>query len=234
MRHLPIAIALCASLLSPASAETVPRGSAHDARVRVATWVDGQVYRIETALTHVTTVELGDGETIRSIIAGDTEGFLFDGVPGARAFAIKPTAGGVRTNVVVYTDRRSYYFDVVEAGGIPHYAVRFAYPEEPVPQAIASGAPTFAYGASGDAEFRPGSVHDDGTFTYFAFPPNVPVPAIFRTDRLGRERAVNALAAGPGVIRVSGVSPRWVLRLGDEVVCIQAAVPAMPMQRPST
>ena len=42
-------------------------------------------------------------------------GFQFDGVPGGRAFAIKPAASDVATNITVYTNRRSYYFHVVEA-----------------------------------------------------------------------------------------------------------------------
>ncbi|RII36873.1 conjugal transfer protein TrbG, partial [Pseudooceanicola sediminis] len=88
--------------------------------MRVATWTEGQIYRVVTTLTRVTTVEFGEGETIRSIIAGDTVGFQFDGVPGGRAFAIKPTASGVATNITVYTNRRSYYFHVVEARETPH------------------------------------------------------------------------------------------------------------------
>ena len=60
----------------------------------------------------------------------------------------------------------------------------------------------------------------DGTFTYFRFARNAPVPAIFRHTR-GAERSVNSQAQADGVIRVSGVNPEWVLRLGDEVVCIQ-------------
>lgn len=51
----------------------------------------------EQLATHVTTVEFGEGESIRSIIAGDTEGFEIDGVPGGQAFAIKPIARGVHT-----------------------------------------------------------------------------------------------------------------------------------------
>ena len=80
----------------------------------IATYQEGQVYRLNVSLTHVTTIEFGDGETIRSIIAGDTEGFEIDGVPGGQAFAIKPLARGVHTNVTVYTNRRSYYFNVQE------------------------------------------------------------------------------------------------------------------------
>ena len=95
-------------LSAPAAfAETTPRPGPHDNRVRIATWTEGQVYRVVTTLTRVTTVEFGEGETIRSIIAGDTVGFQFDGVPGGRAFAIKPAASGVATNITVYTNRRS-------------------------------------------------------------------------------------------------------------------------------
>lgn len=36
-----------------------------------------------------------------------------------------------------------------------------------------------------------------------------------------RVRVVNTMAQGDGVIRVSGISDRWVLRRGEEEVCIQ-------------
>ena len=207
---------------STAWAETTPKRGAHDHRVRIATWVDGQVFRVVTSLTRVTTVEFGAGETIRSIIAGDTVGFQFDAVPGGRAFAIKPVASGVATNITVYTNRRSYYFHVVETRETPHYVVQFRYPESRGTrrQAVAAAAPNANYGASEQLEFTPVSVWDDGTFTYFRFARNAPVPAIFRHTR-GAERSVNSQAQADGVIRVSGVNPEWVLRLGDEVVCIQ-------------
>lgn len=206
----------------PAIAETTPRPGSHDARVRVAAWTEGQVYRVVTSLTRVTSIEFGEGETIRSIIAGDTAGFQFDGVPGGRAFAIKPVASGVATNITVYTNRRSYYFHVVEARETPHYVVQFRYPESSAPaaNAVAAGAPNSNYAASQQAEFTPTAVWDDGTFTYFRFPKNAPLPAIFRWTG-GRERTVNSVAQEEGVIRVSGVHRQWVLRLGDEVVCIQ-------------
>ena len=74
-------------LSAPAAfAETTPRPGPHDNRVRIATWTEGQVYRVVTTPTRVTTVEFGEGETIRSIIAGDTVGFQFDGVPVDAAF----------------------------------------------------------------------------------------------------------------------------------------------------
>jgi len=219
-----IAILSLALSTGLAFAEAIPRGSANDHRVRIATYQEGQVYRLSVSLTHVTSIEFGEGESIRSIIAGDTEGFEIDGVPGGRAFAIKPLARGVHTNVTVYTSRRSYYFNVDEVSSPTFYVVQFRYPEDNRRPAnvIAQAAPNYNYGASARTEFTPTRVWDDGTFTYFAFPRNAPVPAIFRYAN-GRERSVNTGAVQDGVIRVSGVSRQWVLRLGEEVVCIEAA-----------
>lgn len=208
---------------STALAEATPRRGPNDARVRIATYQEGQVFRLNVSLTHVTTIEFGTGETIRSILAGDTEGFELDGVPGGQAFAIKPLARGVHTNVTVYTNRRSYYFNVQEVSTPTFYVVQFRYPEDKQrPQnAVAAQAPNYNYGASDRTEITPVRVWDDGTFTYFQFARNAPVPAIFRYSN-GRERTINTQATEPGVIRVSGVNAQWVLRLGDVVVCIQS------------
>lgn len=203
-------------------AEAIPRGGPNDSRVRLATYQEAQVYRLSVSLTHVTTVEFGEGESIRSIIAGDTEGFEIDGVPGGQAFAIKPVARGVHTNVTVYTNRRSYYFNVQEVQSPTFYVVQFRYPDEDAgpTRAIAQQAPNYNYGASARTEFTPTRVWDDGTFTYFEFPRNAPVPAIFRYSN-GRERTVNTQAQDTGVIRVSGVNDQWALRIGEVVVCIE-------------
>ena len=206
-----------------AFAEAIPRSGSNDSRVRVATYQDGQVYRLKVSLTHVTTVEFGQGESIRSIIAGDTEGFQLDGVPGGRAFAVKPNARSVHTNITVYTNRRSYYFNVTESASPTFYVVQFRYPDESrrPTNAVAQRAPNYNYAASNRTNFTPSSVWDDGTFTFFRFPRNAPVPAIFQHNN-GRERTVNSTQVEDGVLRVSGVGREWVLRLGDDIVCIQS------------
>ena len=223
MRRFGLAFLCLVIMASTAFAENTPRRGPNDSRVRIATYVDQQVYRLNVSLTHVTTVEFGEGETIRSILAGDTEGFELDGVPGGQAFAIKPLARGVHTNVTVYTNRRSYYFNVMEVSSPTFYVVQFRYPdEERRPQnAVAAQAPNYNYGASDRTEITPARVWDDGTFTFFRFPRNAPVPAIFQHNN-GRERTVNSTQIEDGVLRVSGVGREWVLRLGDEIVCIQS------------
>ena len=196
-----------------AFAEAIPRGGPNDNRVRLATYQEGQVYRLNVSLTHVTTIEFGEGESIRAIIAGDTEGFEIDGVPGGQAFAIKPVARGVHTNVTVYTNRRSYYFNVEEASNPTFYVVQFRYPEdEHRPRnAIAQAAPNYNYAASERLEFTPLRVWDDGTFTYFQFERNAPVPAHVhngwdRSTDLGPDgRGLDSLALLEVVARVNQI-----------------------------
>jgi type IV secretion system protein VirB9 len=216
-------LALCIG--TSAVAEKVPGRGTHDARVRVTHHVDGQVYVVKTSLTRATTIEFEDGERIVSIVAGDTASFSFQSIPGDRVFAIKPTSRGVKTNVTVYTDRRSYYFTLKE-GPSPFYVVRFSYPKNKRQSASSTpvrSAQNANYGVNEQNEVTPLSVWDDGAFTYFRFKPNAPVPAIFKVTN-GRERSVNSQVIKDRVVRVSGTSQQWALRLGGQEVCIAELV----------
>lgn len=203
-----------------AFAEAVPAGSRLDARVRETRYVDGQVFVVQTSLTRATTIEFEPGERIVSVVAGDTSSFQFQTIPGDRVVAIKPTSRGARTNATIYTDRRSYYFTLQE-GQAPFYVVRFTYPRSsnPAAQPVLRGPDNFNYGVSEQNEITPMSVWDDGTFTYFRFRPGAPVPSIFAV-RNGRERSVNSSIVEDRVVRVSGTSLQWVVRLGNLEVCI--------------
>lgn len=215
-----LAIAVAATLALPAWAERIPGPSTLDHRVRETRWVDGQVFRVRVALTRATTIEFGEGETILSIVAGDTESFQFEGVPGGRVMAIKPTAHGVETNVTVYTSERSYYFRLIE-GESPFYVVRFNYPEKKkdINRAVARKEPSASYGVSAQTEITPISITDDGTFTYFRFAKNAPLPAIFKVSN-GKERSTNSTKLENGMMRVSGTSRQWALRLGETEICV--------------
>jgi type IV secretion system protein VirB9 len=202
-------------------AEAVPGRGKHDARVRVTRHVDGQVFVVKTSLTRATTIEFEEGERIVSIVAGDTASFSFQSIPGDRVFAIKPTSRGVKTNVTVYTDRRSYYFTLRE-GASPFYVVRFSYPKKS--RQSAGSVPVRSvqnanYGANEENEITPLAVWDDGAFTFCKVRPNAPVPALFKV-RNGRERSVNSQTVERRVLRVSGTSEQWALRLGDQEVYI--------------
>lgn len=67
-------------------------------------------------------------------------------------------------------------------------------------------------------DIRPRGVWDDGRFTYFLFPKNIPNPAIYRTvPGSGEEAEVNWHVDGDEVV-VHGIGPAWNLRLGESVI----------------
>jgi type IV secretion system protein VirB9 len=221
---------LLASLCAlPASAETAPKSGSHDARVTYATYAEGQVYRITTRLRTVTLVELGEGEKIQSIAIGDLESFKIDKLERANLFIIKPVVAGATTNLTVETQRNIYFLQVTEsAKGSPNYSVKFTVPgstRSPSPGTeIPPSLPmTYKILKKGSRlpDFAPASVSDDGRKTTFVIPAGAPMPVIFRADAKGREYSVNAAVRGT-TITVSARSERWVLRYGDEFVCITA------------
>lgn len=217
--RLAASTALGLLLLSgPLAAEITPRAGPHDARVRDAIYVQGQVYNLVLMLERVTTVELPRGEEIVSVVAGDTQSFDFDAVPGGRAFVIKPKRAGARTNITVFTNRRTYYFVASASRNTAFYSVRFTVPADQnrehgarVPEHRVINS---RYGGSAMTAITPQEVWDDGTFTYFRFAGARELPTIFAISD-GMERVANGQVQRDGTIRVSGTSPYWVLRLGQ-------------------
>ncbi len=71
----------------------------------------------------------------------------------------------------------------------------------------------------GGEDIAPALVFDDGRFTYFSFPPNHEIPAIFFLSPLGEETRIN-FHMEKGLAVVQRLGRRFVLRLGDAVVGI--------------
>jgi type IV secretion system protein VirB9 len=212
----------------PVLAETAPKPGSHDARVTYATYQEGQVYRINTRLRNVTLVELGEGEKIQSIAIGDLESFKIDKLERANLFIIKPVVAGATTNLTVETQRNIYFLQVTEGGrGEPNYSVKFTVPGSTRATAgsdIPASLPmTYKIMKKGRAlpAFAPVSISDDGRKTTFVIPPGAPMPTIFRADAKGQEYSVNSSVRGT-TITVSSRSERWVLRYGEEYVCVTA------------
>lgn len=211
-----------------ASAETRPRPGAHDPRVTYATFVEGQVYNVQTRVQNITLIELGEGERIASIAAGDLEAFKIDKLEGANVFTIKPVIDGASTNLTVETNRHFYFLAVTETKrGQPAWSVKFTVPGSGRSAAASvqppgASLPALNYAVQRQAKpvaFTPSQIWDDGSKTYFRVPPGGPIPAVFRADAKGLEYSVNSAVKGT-VITVAGRSERWVLRYGDEYVCI--------------
>ena len=70
---------------------------------------------------------------------------------------------------------------------------------------------------SGSDEIAPALVFDDGRFTYFSFPPNRDIPAIFYLSPGGEETRLNVHREKELAV-VERMGRRFVLRLGQAVV----------------
>ena len=68
-----------------------------------------------------------------------------------------------------------------------------------------------AYSLQGAATLRPSTIFDDGTSTYFAWPGQADLPAIFVVSSDGVEGLANAVVKD-GYLVVDQLAPRFVLR----------------------
>jgi len=234
IRLTTIAALIALTVPAAALAEARPRAGGNDSRVTYATFQEGQVYTVHTRVRNVTLVELGDGETIRSIAIGDSEAFQVDKLEGPNVFTIKPVLDGASTNLTVETNRRFYFINVVESSRVtPNWSVKFTVPGSGGTRSRAASAAAIpaevpmtyrVLNRKGAAEFAPVGISDDGKRTLFQIPPGAPIPSVFRADAKGRETSVNSSVNGT-IITVGARSERWVLRYGDEYVCIEGSRP---------
>ena len=206
-----------------------------DPRVRHVGYVPDQVVRIDTKLRFITAIEFAVGETVTSVLAGDSQSFELVRLKAGNILSIKPVIGRARTNINVYTNRRTYVFDVREGQRkqLTH-RVQFTYPEEirtagsrfpqnasdPLVADPANSPLNRDYSAAGESEFRPIEAWDDGVATYFRFAPTARRPAIFWSDASGADYTTNPVQTDTDTVRIGIVRDRWTLRIGDQVVCV--------------
>jgi type IV secretion system protein VirB9 len=212
------------------SGSVIPQPSQIDRRVRVVPYVDDQVVLLRGHYGYQIMLELGPDEQIENVAIGDS--LAWQVTPNSRAdtLFLKPLEPDADTNMVVITTRRRYAFELTAAPGFGaqdadiFYRVRFEYPrtDAEAAAAAASSAPlvatNVAYVAAGSEATMPAQVFDDGRNTYFQFPPDAALPAIFARDSAGTETLVNFTMRGP-VMVIQQLAPSFVLRNGaDETV----------------
>jgi type IV secretion system protein VirB9 len=210
------ALFLCALSLS---AESIPRGSVADDRVKMLVYSANQVFKLVAYYGYQIDIQIADSEEIKTIAAGDSVGWQIVGA-GQHIF-IKPMALGARTNLSIVTNKRTYIFDLISRQPSVHgditYLVRFRYPETDLMTSLVTSAagkdgPNFNldYKISGSKNIQPLHVFDDGQFTYFEFDSHRELPALFVVGADGKESLVNYRIEGPYVV---------VERLGDFYTC---------------
>lgn len=199
-------------------------------------WREGGVYRLVTAPEQVADVALQPGENLVSVAAGDTARWVIgDTASGSGAgrrihVLVKPTASGLRTNLVIATDRRVYHLALESRVSGAMAGIGWTYAEDalialragreegrPGTVALALEGLNFSYGIRGPrVPWRPLRVFDDGRQTFIEFPPGFgggEAPPLFAIGAGGAAELVNYRVRGRYYIvdRVLGSAE---LRLG--------------------
>jgi type IV secretion system protein VirB9 len=220
------------AMISPVWAAEAPSPGRLDPRIRTVFYNPDQVVLLKGYFGYQMMLEFGPDERIENVSIGD--GVAWQVTPNKKAtlLFLKPVEKAAPTNMTVVTDRRRYAFQLVSSahGGdrAPDmaYVVRFIYPPEPQPPAVAKleePAPperrNIRYTYTGSRVLLPSLVFDDGRFTYFQWPEGVSIPALFVIAPGGGESLVN-YTVRDGYQVVEQTAAKFVLRDGKEVTTV--------------
>lgn len=194
--------ALQALLAANAEARQRPHDATFVAARQVYAYLPGGLYELHASPGFVTTILLEPGERLTDIAAGDTTRWMVSEAETeteseARAIVlVKPGAAGLKTNIVLITDRRTYLIDAFSHAGAAYAAqISWSYPAPPAPKAHVVAA-AFDYrirtARGGAPRWKPSRVFDDGRRTFIVFPDTIAtseMPPLFIVTDEGGELA---------------------------------------------
>ncbi|HEX5258726.1 MAG TPA: P-type conjugative transfer protein TrbG [Sphingomicrobium sp.] len=188
---------------------------------QVYPWSEGSLYRLYAAPEQISDVALEPGETLVSVAAGDTARWVIGDTssgsgPARRThILVKPVAPGLRTNLIIATDRRIYHVEAVSTERTAMATISWTYPQDSlialragpatapdpaVAPAVAVEALNFGYRIEGDnVAWRPVRAFDDGHQTFIEFPATLgdgEAPPLFVTGTDGKAELVNYRVKG--------------------------------------
>jgi type IV secretion system protein TrbG len=208
--------------------------------IQVYPYTKGALYQVYTAVNQVTDIALEAGEKLVAVSAGDTVRWVVcDTTSGEGATAqvhilVKPIGAELETNLVVTTDRRSYYVELRSSEKTYMASVSWTYAAsdlialksrqertEATGTAIADTGVNldqlrFRYRLEGDAPWKPRQVFDDGARVYIQFPTGLAqseAPPLFVIGSDGKPALVNYRVRGTTYI-VDRLFAAAELRLG--------------------
>lgn len=224
-----------------AEARMAPTREGYVNAIQIWPFTDGALYQVYAAPGRVTVVSLQPGEELVTVAAGDTVRWIVgDTSSGAGAelrvnVLVKPTRSGLKTNLVVTTNRRTYLLELTSTEKAWMASVSWDYPKDRMlalqrqAQAAQATAPVdtglsldkirFRYAVSGsNPPWKPLRAFDDGEKVYIQFPAGIAqgeLPPLFVIGAQGDGQLVNYRFRSPYYIvdRLFGAAE---LRLGGD------------------
>ena len=228
-----------------AEARVPPSREGYINAIQVWPYADGALYQVYTSPGRVTVIALQEGEELVTVSAGDTVRWIVgDTTSGAGAslrvnILVKPTRVGLKTNLVITTNRRTY---LLELSSTPHAWMASAswdYPKDrmlalqkqaqqaqaaaPVDSGLSLEQIKFRYAITGDSPpWKPLRAFDDGERVYIQFPAGIAqgeLPPLFVIGSQGDGQLVNYRFRSPYYVvdRLFGAAE---LRLGADKAAV--------------
>ncbi|MFA7667789.1 MAG: P-type conjugative transfer protein TrbG [Burkholderiaceae bacterium] len=224
-----------------AEARVAPTREGYVNAIQVWPYSDGALYQVYTGVGRVTVIALQPGEELVTVAAGDTVRWIVgDTSSGSGAdlrvnVLVKPIRSGLKTNLVITTNRRTYLLELTSTEKAWMASVSWEYPKDRMlalqrqNQAAQAGAPVdtglaleklrFRYAVSGsNPPWKPLRAFDDGQKVYIQFPTGIAqgeLPPLFVIGAEGDGQLVNYRFRPPYYIvdRMFGAAE---LRLGGD------------------
>jgi type IV secretion system protein VirB9 len=220
-------------------ARVAPTREGYVNAIQVWPYSEGALYQVYTSPGRVTAIALQEGEELVAVSAGDTVRWIVgDTSSGSGAtlrvnVLVKPTREGLKTNMVVTTNRRAYLVELISTPQAWMASASWDYPKDrmlalqkqareaqaaaPVDAGLSLENIRFRYAITGDSPpWKPLRAFDDGQKVYIQFPGGIAqgeLPPLFVIGAQGDGQLVNYRFRSPYYVvdRLFGAAE---LRLG--------------------
>ncbi|WP_443750256.1 P-type conjugative transfer protein TrbG [Asticcacaulis solisilvae] len=215
-QHPDVAATMAVTAANQAAVQE-PRADGFVNANQIYPFMDGAIYRLFAAPEKVSDIALQAGEQLVAISSGDTARWVIGNTYSGAAVTkqvhvlVKPYTAGLKTNLVITTDRRTYHLQLESAPATAMAAISWSYPQDalialqaaqvkaaaaaPVAVGIAVDDLHFGYAITGDKPaWRPVHVFDDGQKTYIEFPATLAqgeAPPLFVIGEGGQAELLN-------------------------------------------
>ncbi len=222
-------------------ARVAPTREGYVNAIQVWPYSDGALYQVYAAPGRVTVVSLQPGEELVTVAAGDTVRWIVGDTSSGSGDAlrvnvlVKPVRSGLKTNLVIATNRRTYLIELTSTEKAWMASVSWDYPKDrmlalqrqasqaqaaaPVDAGLTLERIRFRYAISGsNPPWKPLRAFDDGEKVYIQFPAGIAqgeLPPLFVIGTQGDGQLVNYRFRSPYYIvdRLFGAAE---LRLGAD------------------
>lgn len=151
---------------------------------QIYTYAPGAIYELYTSPSFISAILLEPGETLGDVAAGDTSRWMVQEtnaeaeIDGRTIVLVKPQTSGLRTNIVLVTDRRTYTIEAIAQAGSAYSAqIAWCYPAEEEARMASVDQLNFGYRVratrGGRPNWMPTRVFDDGRRTWIEMPETV-------------------------------------------------------------